>query len=151
MMIGTEVDKEIQDAFALSHSDLFLSTAPISIPRKHSSVRRRIDYRAGRALEVLGHAIEYLSDELVREGGSLNTQDGRVEALEILMSLNRQIYFECPAIPSLRERALCFLRNHLTSWMICEVSPSRTASAESPVCRLSQRSDGRSATSWRRN
>lgn len=67
-------------------------------------VRRRISLEAGRALEILGHAIEYLTDEHVHRGGSLSAQDPELEAVQMLMALNRQIYFECPVVPTLAER-----------------------------------------------
>lgn len=71
--------------------------------------RRRIDRNAGRALEVLGHAIEYLTDEFVHEGGSLFSDRGELEAVQILMALNREVYYECPVVPSLGERVLSLL------------------------------------------
>jgi hypothetical protein len=75
-----------------------------------SSRRRRISPDAGRALEILGHAIEYLADEYVHEGKSLSASDPQVRAMQILMALNRQIYFECPVVPTLSERLRKFLR-----------------------------------------
>ncbi|MGA2217625.1 MAG: hypothetical protein ABSG51_06040 [Terracidiphilus sp.] len=66
--------------------------------------RRRITPEAGHALEILGHAIEYLTDEYVHEGGSLTGNDQRVQAVQLLMALNRQVYFECPEVPSFGER-----------------------------------------------
>jgi hypothetical protein len=70
-----------------------------------AQIRRRISPEAGRAIEILGHAIEYLADEYVhRGGGSLSAQDPEIEAMQLLMALTRQIYFECPAAPTLVER-----------------------------------------------
>lgn len=66
--------------------------------------RREISPQAGHALEILGHAIEYLADEHVNEGGSLSASDPRVEAIQLLIALNRQIYFACPQAPTLGER-----------------------------------------------
>jgi hypothetical protein len=74
-----------------------------------SGRRRRIDRSAGRALEVLGHAIEYLTDEFILEGGTLNSNDAKLEAVQMLMALNRQIYFECPEVPTFGERVLSLL------------------------------------------
>jgi hypothetical protein len=73
-------------------------------------VRRRISPQAGRALEILGHAIEYLSDEFVHEGGVFSASDPRLEAIQLLMRVNRQIYLGCPAVPTLAERWQIFLR-----------------------------------------
>ena len=66
--------------------------------------RRRVSPEAGHALEILGHAIEYLTDEFVHKGGSLSAHDGQVDAVQVLMAANRQIYFACPEVPSLGER-----------------------------------------------
>lgn len=71
--------------------------------------RRRISPEAGHALETLGHAIEYLSDEFVHAGGPLTARDGQVEAVQLLMGINRQIYFDCPVVPSLGERCRALL------------------------------------------
>jgi hypothetical protein len=74
--------------------------------------RRRIDPQAGHALEILGHAIEYLTDEFVHEGGSFSAHNGQLEAVQLLMALNRQIYFECPEVPRLGRRFLALLHLH---------------------------------------
>jgi len=60
---------------------------------------------SGKALEVLGHAIEYLVDEFLfeYEDALLSRRSGRIEAIQLLMSVNRQIYFECPIVSSLKE------------------------------------------------
>ncbi|MGB6742361.1 MAG: hypothetical protein WBE38_01805 [Terracidiphilus sp.] len=71
-------------------------------------VRRRISPQAGRALEILGHAIDYLTDEYVHHGGEFRPGDPELDAIELLMAANRAIYFECPRIPTLRERCLRF-------------------------------------------
>ncbi len=73
-----------------------------------AQVRRRIPPVSGRALEVLGHAVEYLADEYVLASGalpSIHTRDPQVEAMQLLMQANRAVYFECPVIPPLRVRA----------------------------------------------
>jgi hypothetical protein len=70
---------------------------------------RRISVEAGHALEKLGHAIEYLSDELVHEGGELTQHNPQVEAVQLLMALNREIYFGCPEIPGWGARFKAFL------------------------------------------
>ncbi len=65
---------------------------------------RRISPEAGRALEILGHAIEYLTDEFIYAGGSFSADDPQVKAVELLLSLNREIYFACPEVPSFADR-----------------------------------------------
>jgi len=78
------------------------ATAPsASFAARPKAAHRRITPQAGR---VLGHAIEYLTDEFVNRGGSFSAHDGQLEAVRLLMALNRQVYFECPEVPSFRER-----------------------------------------------
>jgi hypothetical protein len=72
--------------------------------------RRRIAPEAGRALEILGHAIEYLSDEFVHAGGSLSASNAQVEAVQMLMAVNRQIYLACPEVPTMGERWRAMLK-----------------------------------------
>ncbi len=74
--------------------------------------RRHITPEAGHALELLGHAIEYLADEFVHEGGPLSGHDPRVEAVQLLMARNREVYFACPEEHSLVERVLGWVHGH---------------------------------------
>jgi hypothetical protein len=58
---------------------------------------------------MLGHAVEYLADEHALEcmserrrlAGGLHP---KIEAIELLMERNREVYYECPVIPTVRER-----------------------------------------------
>jgi hypothetical protein len=74
-----------------------------------SQRRRHIDPQAGRALEILGHAIEYLTDEFVYRGGSFSARNEQLQAVQLLMALNRQVYFECPEAPTFGERCRVLL------------------------------------------
>jgi hypothetical protein len=74
--------------------------------------RRRISPEAGHALQFLGHAIEYLTDEYVYEGGLFSAHDPRIEAIQLLMARNREIYLECPEVPTLGQRVRGLLRIH---------------------------------------
>jgi hypothetical protein len=71
--------------------------------------RRRITPEAGRALEKLGHAIEYLTDELVHRGDTLSASNPDMAAMQLLMALNRQIYFECPEVATFGARLRTWL------------------------------------------
>jgi hypothetical protein len=71
--------------------------------------RRSINPQAGHALEILGHAIEYLTDEFIHEGGSFSASNSQLQAVQLLMALNRQIYFECPEVPPFSRRLMSFL------------------------------------------
>lgn len=68
---------------------------------------RHITPVAGHALEKLGHAIEYLSDEYVL----CPAQDakGQLDAIMLLMDRNRQVYFECRETVTLGRRIAAWL------------------------------------------
>jgi len=80
---------------------------PVTLVRKNRP--RRLTPEAGHALEKLGHAIEYLSDEFVHEGGDFRQHNPQVEAVQMLMALNRQIYFSCPEISTFGDRLRALL------------------------------------------
>ncbi len=97
------------------------SIAGVSIPvlapvvtasEVRSCRRRRISPHAGHALEILGHAIEYLTDEYVHEGGLFSVHDPRLEAIQLLMARNREIYFACPELPTLGQRVRMLMHIH---------------------------------------
>jgi len=81
---------------------------PLSAPAAASRVRpnrlRRISPPAGHALEKLGHAIDYLTDEFVHNGAQMSPGNGELQAVQLLMALNRQVYFECPQMPTVVDR-----------------------------------------------
>jgi hypothetical protein len=85
-------------------------SVPVDFLRSNTLRRRRISPRAGRALEILGHAIDYLIDENVYAADSRSIpigrsgQMGQMEAVQLLMKINRQIYLDCPEVPSVWER-----------------------------------------------
>ena len=84
-------------ATSMSTGYLFPASAPATLVAQTLPKRpRHITPQAGRALEILGHAIEYLTDEWVHEGGPLSAGNDRIMAVQLLMGLNRQVYFECP-------------------------------------------------------
>lgn len=66
--------------------------------------RRSIDPQAGHALVILGHAIDYLTDEFILAGGSFTKNRGQVDAIKPLIKLNREIYLACPEAPRIGER-----------------------------------------------
>lgn len=78
--------------------------APAAVPVEAAARRRHIDPASGRALELLGHAIEYLADEHAFHGGSLAGRDPVMQAMQILMERNRAIYLACPPVLTLGER-----------------------------------------------
>ena len=93
--------------FAISVPAPMTSTGPARLNR-----RRRITPQAGHALEILGHAIEYLTDEFVHDNAGMTPRNGQLEAVQLLMAVNRQIYYECPEVQTVGEllRAALHLR-----------------------------------------
>jgi hypothetical protein len=89
----------------------FLTEAPAI--QQQPMVRRRITPEAGQGLEKLAHALEYLIDEFVRDGCPVDQDYGRLQAIQLLASLNRQIYFACGVQPTLRDRVQSALRRFL--------------------------------------
>jgi hypothetical protein len=70
---------------------------------------RKLSPEAGRAIEMLGHAIDYLADEFALECLSANRRrnsgpNPRIAAIELLMASNREIYLSSPEISSFSER-----------------------------------------------
>jgi hypothetical protein len=97
--------RERADAIAATADSLVHGLAhdpavPVSTLKRH----RRISPEAGRALEILGHAIEYLADEYVHSAKTLSACDPEVQAIQLLMAMNRQIYLSCPVVPTWAER-----------------------------------------------
>lgn len=76
--------------------------------------RRHISYKTARTLEILAHAIEYLTnDYFYQESGDSPVDDARLKAVQLLMTLNREVYLACPRVPTLRERWHSFLHPQL--------------------------------------
>ena len=98
---------------AQSGAGLPILVSARAVPRVQTrSGRRRITPQAGRALEILGHAIEYLTDEFVQQDGMVSSKNERLEAVQMLMALNRQVYYECPEVLSFGERCRALLHLH---------------------------------------
>jgi len=83
-----------------------------AVPAVRVRPSRRITPQAGRALEILGHAIEYLTDEFVHQGQMMSAKNGQLQAVQMLMALNRQIYFECPEVKTFGQRCRALLRRN---------------------------------------
>jgi hypothetical protein len=66
-------------------------------------VRRRPTPQQGKALEILGHAIEYLMDSYVLTYAA-DANNGDHEAAQILMGLSRMVFEECAEIVPLWQR-----------------------------------------------
>jgi hypothetical protein len=81
-----------------------ISTPVASAARVRPNRLRRITPQAGHALEILGHAIEYLTDEFVHHGGEISAGNSQLEAVQLLMARNREIYYACPELVTMGDR-----------------------------------------------
>ncbi len=97
-------EEESMASIAGPQAPEFKSACVTAAEECHSFQVHVISPEAGHALEILGHAIEYLADELVHEHRAAEAERGRVDAIQILMACNRQIYFASPLRHSLGER-----------------------------------------------
>lgn len=73
-------------------------------------IRRKITPGAGKALEILAHALEYLSDECAVSDAGEPWLGARMDAIRLLKALNREIYLQCPQTPSAGARFRALFR-----------------------------------------
>lgn len=71
--------------------------------------RRKIAPKTAKALVILGHAIEYLGEEFLYAASGDGANLGQLEAIQLLMAKNRDIYMACPEVPTFSQ----WLRNLL--------------------------------------
>lgn len=88
-------------ASVLSLPPVSLTATPRLPSREPKPARRRTTPQQGRALEMLGHAIEYLVDSRLPEGGP-TAADNR--ALRILMACSRDVFEESVAVVPMHQR-----------------------------------------------
>lgn len=98
----------VTDADSAKRTDFLTDQCPLSPDLQ--PCRRRVSFEAERGLEILGHAIDYLMDEYLQSQGLIRAEDPEVQAVQILMALNREIYLSCPVVPTLRQRWNAFWR-----------------------------------------
>jgi hypothetical protein len=75
--------------------------------------RRRPTPAQGRALEILGHAIEYLIDTQLHTGDFGAGAKDAAEASQVLMRLSREVFAECRVVVPAGERLKHRLRRLL--------------------------------------
>lgn len=97
---------------AASPTQLRLVPANIRHTVHNLHANRRITAEAGHALELLSHAIEYLSDQYIWSSGNFSASDPDVKAIQILMAANREVYFDCPVMPTVGDRVRSFFGQH---------------------------------------
>lgn len=89
------------------------SVAPSSRSRRQSrlSIRRRPSQVQGRALEKVGHSIEYLIDSRLFITSGLDDR-AEHEAVQILMCASRGVFSKCPEIVPLRRQFSRWVEQH---------------------------------------
>jgi hypothetical protein len=79
----------------------------VALHRRLAEQRRRVNPQARRALEILGHAIEYLTDEFISEfeDAPAAWRTDRLVSIQLLSEINRRIYFECEEAPGIKDHS----------------------------------------------
>ena len=72
-------------------------------PPRAAYIRRRGTLEQGRALETLGHAVEYLVDSGMFHQATTDSKANEA-AVQILMRLSRAVFLECPEVLPVRRR-----------------------------------------------
>lgn len=85
-------------------------------PRPDPPVRRRANLQQGRALEVIGHGIEYLVDSRLFLTSGLDER-AEQEAIQIMMRASRAVFAECAEVVPLRRQVDQWLQKRLR-WTI---------------------------------
>lgn len=111
-VVGEQRKAKGMKARTIDRFSTSVSAQVVPITSVHSNRRRRITPEAGHALETLSHALEYLTDEYMHKGRTFSAKNEQLEAVQILMALNRQVYFECPEVPTFGERWRALLHFH---------------------------------------
>jgi hypothetical protein len=99
-----------------AHIFLYHVADPVTARRAPRStghaIRRHPTPEQGRALEKLGHAIEYLIDSRLYAPSSLPIEANQ-QASQLLMRLSRELFADCPEIVPAGRR----LRHWLAKWL----------------------------------
>ena len=103
-MAAAPAEKPSKDKSMATQATVFTAgmAAAKAMPMSKQVKRRSIDPKTGHALVVLGHALEYLTDEYIHEGGTFTSNRGQVDAIQLLIRLNREIYMSCPEAPTFK-------------------------------------------------
>ncbi len=93
------------------------SNKVVALPLPHTKerarlVHRRPDRQQGQALEVLGHALEYLVDTRMFVYREPNTK-ADAEAIHILSRCSRELFATCAEVVPLRQRVKTWLAETL--------------------------------------
>ena len=99
------------------------------LPPRHSGsrpLRRRIGREQGRALETLGHAVDYLCASYLQNGSDhaiLDFRGPEMDAVRLLIDVRRELLASLPLIEPLMVRLWHGLRRHGTPFKSSAVVP----------------------------
>jgi hypothetical protein len=90
----------------------FPDTAQVN-PSPPGSIRRpkHLPRRSRRAHRILGRAIEYVAYEFLHDTTPPGPRNSRLQAVQLLMALDRRVCSEAEEAPAFAERCLRFLRS----------------------------------------
>lgn len=123
MSISPTADQQL---LAAQSPRLHLLPARFGLASKQTSVRRRANREQGHALEILGHAVEYLVDSrmfLIEEPATMADS----EAVQILMRLSREVFSECNIVITPLHRLRLWISSHV-AMSPSPLSPSSVSS-----------------------
>jgi hypothetical protein len=81
-------------------------------------VRRRASVQQGRALEILGHSVEYLVDSRMFMIDQPSTR-ADAEAVQILMRLSREVFSDCAEVVPPARRLRLWINSRLSTLANC--------------------------------
>lgn len=90
----------------------FPDTAQVN-PLSPGSIRRQkhLPRRSRRAHRILGHAIEYVANEFLHDATPPGPRNSRLQAVQLLMALDRRVCSDAEEVPAFAERRFWFLRS----------------------------------------
>lgn len=94
------ITAQLPDVTRMPRTDAFQNPVP---PASKRIIRRRPTQTQGKALEKLGHAVEYLVDSRMALIHEPSTR-ADAEALDILMRLSRSVFADCEEIVPIGRR-----------------------------------------------
>lgn len=85
-------------------------TATPQLPSLQPPARRRTTPVQGRALEILGHAIEYVVDSRLPEGGPSAAEN---QAIRVLMACSRAVFEDAAAVVPVHQRVGSWIQGRM--------------------------------------
>lgn len=123
MATSNSVDVELKASLQLISGGRAGGSAGLRVA-SYTHKRRVLSREQGRALETIGHAVDYLTDSYIHEGADHDLIDFRspgMDAVHILVGAQRQIHSSLPFVEPFRLRlwqALLHRKSQLKSTVV---------------------------------